>query len=435
MKVIPSFFIAFLIVTLNHAQNVGIGTSAPAAKLEVNYPANNPSIPGTTSSGVMRIGISAINAMDFGKMYSSPYSGWMQAGTAGNVVHPISLQPIGGNVGIGTTSPVSILHVYGAVGNPSIPGEASTAIFRIGTGDDHGIDIGKMGIPPFSAWVQSGVAGNITEPLSLQPEGGNVSIGTTIPQTSAAMDVSATTQGFLPPRMTFAQRNGIADPATGLVIFCTDCEELQFFNGTIWKNTKGEASVNFHPAFVTICDQDWTSRNLDVSTYRNGDPIPKVTDPAAWAALTTGAYCYINNDSATYAAAYGKLYNWHAVNDPRGLAPEGWHIPSQDEYYVMRECLGGFTVAGGKIKEPGTEHWFSPNTGASNSSGFTARAAGSRRWLDGSFIGFGEFGGWWTTTILTSDAIQVAHTNHDSAWFRTQWFYTTGGLPVRCIRD
>lgn len=78
---------------------------------------------------------------------------------------------------------------------------------------------------------------------------------------------------------------------------------------------------------VSICCQSWMSKNLDVDKYRNGDPIPHVSDPTTWAGLTTGAYCYYANDSATYATIYGKLYNWYAVNDPRGLAPEGCMYP------------------------------------------------------------------------------------------------------------
>ena len=121
-------------------------------------------------------------------------------------------------------------------------------------------------------------------------------------------------------------------------------------------------------------------KNLDVDRYRNGDPIPKVTDPTAWVALTTGAYCYYNNDSATYAATYGKLYNWYAVNDPRGLAPAGWHIPSDAEWATIETCLGGASVAGGEMKETGTIHWQSPNTGATNSSGFTGLPGGYRNY-------------------------------------------------------
>lgn len=78
---------------------------------------------------------------------------------------------------------------------------------------------------------------------------------------------------------------------------------------------------------VSICCQRWMVKNLDVAKYRNGDPIPNVTNAEIWSTITTGAYCYFNNDSATYASTYGKLYNWYAVNDPRGLAPAGCYIP------------------------------------------------------------------------------------------------------------
>jgi uncharacterized protein (TIGR02145 family) len=80
-------------------------------------------------------------------------------------------------------------------------------------------------------------------------------------------------------------------------------------------------------------------KNLNVSKYKNGDIIPQVTDGTQWANLTTGAWCWYNNDSATYAATYGKLYNWYAVNDPRGLAPEGWHVPSDGEWNILIKYL------------------------------------------------------------------------------------------------
>jgi len=125
----------------------------------------------------------------------------------------------------------------------------------------------------------------------------------------------------------------------------------------------------------------WMTNNLDVDHYRNGDPIPKVSNPGsagAWAALTTGAYCYFNNDSATYAAVYGKLYNWYAVNDPRGLAPEGWHIPSDFEWTTLINTLGGNTMAGGPMKAMGTTDWNTPNLGATNLCNFTALPGGQR---------------------------------------------------------
>jgi uncharacterized protein (TIGR02145 family) len=80
--------------------------------------------------------------------------------------------------------------------------------------------------------------------------------------------------------------------------------------------------------------------NLDVVTYRNGDIIPQVTDPSLWSSLTTGAWCYYNND-ANNGGIYGKLYNWYAVNDPRGLAPEGWHVPTDEEWETLTNKLGG----------------------------------------------------------------------------------------------
>ena len=120
---------------------------------------------------------------------------------------------------------------------------------------------------------------------------------------------------------------------------------------------------------VVIGNQDWMSQNLDVAVYTDGTPIPQVTDPNVWISLTTGAWCWYNNDSATYAATYGRLYNWYAVNDARGFAPQGWHIPSEAEYRTLETTLGSpFVAAGGAMKS--TTGWNAPNTGATNSSGF-----------------------------------------------------------------
>jgi uncharacterized protein (TIGR02145 family) len=174
-------------------------------------------------------------------------------------------------------------------------------------------------------------------------------------------------------------------------------------------------------------------KNLDVVTYRNGDIIPQVTDPTAWAALTTGAWCYYNNDPAS-GAIYGKLYNWYAVNDARGLAPQGWHIPTDAEWDTLSTKLGGDPVAGFKIKTTGTTRWTTPNTGATNESGFAGLPGGSR-YNDGSYNLVGFIGNWWSATEF----------NNSNAWSRNV-FYTTGtffrnygsktdGFTVRCLRD
>jgi uncharacterized protein (TIGR02145 family) len=187
---------------------------------------------------------------------------------------------------------------------------------------------------------------------------------------SAILEANSTTQGFLPPRMTTTQRDAIATAATGLVIFNITTNGLEVKSSNGWVLLTPSTAVSLPT--VVIGTQQWTDKNLDVLTYRNGDLIPQVKDSTAWAALTTGAWCYFNNDPSGYGAIYGKIYNWYAVNDPRGLAPLGWHIATSDEFETLRNALGGSAVAGGKLKTAGTGRWISPNTGATNESGFSA---------------------------------------------------------------
>jgi uncharacterized protein (TIGR02145 family) len=192
---------------------------------------------------------------------------------------------------------------------------------------------------------------------------------------------------------------------------------------------------------VTICNKVWMLKNLDVATYRNGDPIPKVTNWQDWQNLTTGAYCYYDNDSATYAAVYGKLYNWYAVNDPRGLAPAGWHVASDADWNKLIKCidpqadtLGALiqsATAGGKLKEAGTAHWSSPNV-ATNETGFTALPGGSR--YLGSFSG--GFGQWWTSTQY-SDLVAWDRDilPGDGGINRRGIGSKKNGYSVRCVKD
>ena len=263
----------------------------------------------------------------------------------------------------------------------------------------------------------------------------SIGIGTTTPEASAQLDVSSTTKGFLLPRMTQTQRNAITNPAPGLMIWCNNCVapggELQVFNGTSWTNLAGSTSPS---GTVTICTQVWAVKNLDVDRYRNGDPIPQVTDPTAWAALTTGAYCYYNNDSATYASTYGKLYNWYAVNDPRGLAPAGWHVPGDAEWSTLSTCLGGDAAAGGALKETGTTHWATPNTGATNSSGFTGLPGGSRS-SDGPFNIVTTNGNWWTATEANATNAWDRYLNNNFGVLFGNFNDKRFGFSVRCLRD
>lgn len=259
----------------------------------------------------------------------------------------------------------------------------------------------------------------------------NVGIGTTTPAASAQLDVSSTTKGLLPPRMTSVQRDAIPSPVAGLQIWCVDCKQLQVYDGSVWRTA---SDVTTYYPIVGICCQSWMTKNLDVATYRNGDPIPKVTDNAAWAALTTGAYCYFNNDSATYAATYGKLYNWYAVNDPRGLAPMGWHIPTDFEWTTLSNCLGGDAVAGGPMKEIGTTHWQTPNTGATNTSGFTGLPGGGRD-PAGTFFNFGIAGFWWSSTEFVTALAWYRVLGYNYSSISRDVLNKQYGFSIRCLRD
>lgn len=185
---------------------------------------------------------------------------------------------------------------------------------------------------------------------------------------------------------------------------------------------------------VSICNKTWTKSNLNVTHYRNGDEIPQVTNGAQWAALTTGAWCYYANTSSN-GTTYGKLYNWYAVNDPRGLAPSGYHIPTDGEWISLTQCVGGVGY-GGKLKEAGTLNWLTPNVEATNSSGFTALPAGIRSSYDGTFSYLQRDTVWWSSTQAGAST---------DAWTRGL-SYATGtvsrndmlkkyGLSVRCVKD
>lgn len=365
----------------------------------------------------------------------------------------LCLSSIAQNVGIGTTTPQTKLMVVADRSDPQIPGTTSSAIFRIGVSKEEGIDFGKMSLPSFAGWIQSGYKGS-ADPLLLQAAGGNTGIGTadptnvlsvggntdimgsmsignTTPNPSAQLDITSTTKGFLPPRLITLERNAISNPAIGLVIFCTDCDELQGFNGTIWKSMDGRAGcVTSSLPNVTICNQVWMQKNLDVDRYRNGDLIPQITDRTTWSNLTTGAWCYYNNDPIN-GIIYGKLYNSYAISDPRGLAPVGWHVPSDVEWTTLTTCLGGEPVAGGKMKS--TAFWQNPNTGATNSSGWAGLPVGTRR-DNGTCLGIGINGLWWSSKIYITEASTFILFSFNSNFGPSAYVLKTG-CAVRCIKD
>ena len=189
---------------------------------------------------------------------------------------------------------------------------------------------------------------------------------------------------------------------------------------------------------VEICGKIWMGCNLDVDTYRNGDPIPEVTNATQWANLKTGAWCYYNNDPVN-SEIYGKLYNWYAVNDPRGLAPDGWHIPTDSEWTELENCLGGSSVAGGKLKSTGTIEggdglWVSPNAGATNEIGFSALPGGYRK-DNGAFDAVGGYGGWWSATEYGATAAWDRYLCYNYPSIIRGSNYKESGFSVRCVMD
>ena len=186
---------------------------------------------------------------------------------------------------------------------------------------------------------------------------------------------------------------------------------------------------------IKIGTQTWMVENLKTTKYNDGTSIPNVTNQTAWNGLTTGAYCYYNNDAAVYGTKYGCLYNWYTVNTEK-LAPKGWHVPTDDEWTTLSDFLGGEDVAGSKMTS--TTGWDSPNASSTNSSGFTALPGGYRLDSEGFFDSAGETGCWWSSTEC----------NLSKAWGwglyeESNSFYQLDrdaaskidGYSIRCIRD
>ena len=186
-----------------------------------------------------------------------------------------------------------------------------------------------------------------------------------------------------------------------------------------------------------IGQQTWMTENLNESTFSNGDPIPETNTPDTWKKACENeqpAWCYYNNDPAN-GSKFGKLYNWYAVNDPRGIAPKGWHVPTDAEWKKLSDFLGGEEVAGGKMKsKSGWEKVDGKSGNGSNSSGFTALPSGNCDFRAG-FAGMGKYGYWW----------RIDEKGVYGAWGRFLFYNGNRinpfgyakqmGMSVRCIKD
>lgn len=190
---------------------------------------------------------------------------------------------------------------------------------------------------------------------------------------------------------------------------------------------------------VMIGNQLWFKENLKTTKLNDGTPIPITSDKAAWAIVTTPAYCLYDNN-LTNKTNYGVLYNWYTVGSDK-LCPLGWHVPSQSELAELFDFLGGKPVAGGKIKaigtvESGDGFWHQPNTGATNESGFSALPGGYRN-ANGNFFDFGYSALWWASTEYLPDNAYVFWVNNDAinAGDNASGWLKRSGLSVRCVKD
>ncbi|MRS02175.1 hypothetical protein EG832_02935, partial [bacterium] len=182
---------------------------------------------------------------------------------------------------------------------------------------------------------------------------------------------------------------------------------------------------------VIIGDQTWMAENLKTTLFNDNTAIPYAIENTSWSTASGSAYCWYNNDIAN-KNAFGALYNWYAVMTNK-LCPVGWHVPTLGDWDDLAIFLGGESIAGGKMKATGTNYWSSPNTGATNESGFSALPGGLRS-MYGNFGNIGDFGYWWSDNDGYPSATYFRLSHLDGilfSGFRDMYY----GLSVRCIKN
>ena len=197
---------------------------------------------------------------------------------------------------------------------------------------------------------------------------------------------------------------------------------------------------------VKIGAQVWMAENLKVTRYRNGDPIIDGTDLTDYSLESEPKYRFAYNDNENIVATSGRLYTWYVINDPRNICPEGWHIPSDEEFNELEVFLGMSEAdtrlvcslennISGKLKEAGTNHWKAPNTGSTNETGFTALPGGYRRRYAQEFNFLGEYACFWTSTERNEIKAWYRHLYSDSAGICRTNNLKNYGFSVRCVKD
>ncbi|MEI6091522.1 MAG: FISUMP domain-containing protein [bacterium] len=223
--------------------------------------------------------------------------------------------------------------------------------------------------------------------------------------------------GTVPGKLTVTANNIESNPIT---LYIYEKGTVQDIDGNIYNTVK-------------IGNQWWTAENLKVKHYNNGDAIYEEPDSNNWKDLTYGATCYYDNDLANLAT-YGRFYNWFAIKDERGLAPKGWHIPTDEEWQTLYNYLGGDMIAGGRLKEKGLAHWSSPNLAASDIIDFTGLPGGCR-YMEGVYMSITYSAFWWSSSINENGNIGYFSLRHNYPSINWHIFDQQGGCSVRCVKD
>jgi uncharacterized protein (TIGR02145 family) len=188
---------------------------------------------------------------------------------------------------------------------------------------------------------------------------------------------------------------------------------------------------------IKIGNQVWMQENLRVTHFRNGDPIPNLSDSAAWVDTEQAAFCNYNNDTG-YVRVYGRLYNWYAASDARNICPVGWRVPHDSDYRTLDYHYGGATVSGAALKEQGLLHWKEPNAGATNESKFSA-LPGGHRGETAIFERMGYYAFFWNVNKYQQyNDTNYAHEcslNYSLSYFNQDWGCKNRGMSIRCIKE
>ncbi|MBN2214375.1 MAG: PKD domain-containing protein [Bacteroidales bacterium] len=215
------------------------------------------------------------------------------------------------------------------------------------------------------------------------------------------------------------------------IIVTSEVHDQPIFNPDLTYGIISDIDGNTYRT-IQIVNQTWMAENLKATRFNDGTSIPNVTDNENWAGLTTPAYCWYMNEDATYKYPYGALYNWYTVNTEK-LCPTGWHVPTNSDWNALTVYLVDHSIAGRKLKEKGTNHWYGALV-STNESGFTALPGGYRK-SNGVFTSIGSTGFWWSSSEFNTTSSYHRKIVGGFNYLYTEYSHNANGFSVRCIKD